>query len=452
MLTELAAALTGIRTELDWVAAALLRFVRANAGLYRSILDSDDDLSELVRSRRGAIRWLRQRGVRDGLDDELLDGFRDDLLAHAQVLGLTGDPDRACVLVARAAAEAIDHLAGARFWEWYRRRGLVELAEGDPCPIAPLDKKALFGALTPNPSNFGPSIDRTRHLCIVPPLTHGHRLRHSSQLIDEVRALHERSSVGFVIPGDPTNDALAAELDHGPPERFFEVRPVDPEANAELVRDRLDTVARLNAQIVLLPELCLGPDLQRALDSDFAHLPGSVDLLVAGSVHEVVDGAPRNVARLITGAATAEQHHKFNRFVWKRDERDYTEGIEISPSVITLYAAGGGRSAAGHGWTFCPLICKDMIEPGVTELLEHVQPSMLLVVALSSTTAPFEARSAQLCSAAQTIVAVANHTPDADRDPFIVWLQRPHPGEPRTVIRRSETAPPHHEIVPIVPK
>ncbi len=92
--------------------------------------------------------------------------------------------------------------------------------------------------------------------------------------------------------------------------------------------------------------------------------PGrTLKVLVAGSYH-YEDGARRNIVQVIGRGGPLMQHKKFNPFSVDINGTRYTEDIDSGDACITL--------AAHQSCIFTSMICKDLLAPGVVELLAKV--------------------------------------------------------------------------------
>jgi len=205
----------------------------------------------------------------------------------------------------------------------------------------------------------------------------------------------------------------------------FPVTPVDPEEQERRVLGQLERAIEAGARIVVLPELATTRAIVERVVERLAEDEGQ-RLVVCGSWHETVDGAPANVSLgLISGLRARMRHRKlveFGDLFPAGPDRRRREGIVASEApVLRVHVAGAFR--------FALLICKDFLDERVTRTLDRVGANVLLVPALSRTTQPFVARAHGHVADAQALTVVANG-PRGWVDPAAA-LVRPY--EPRDV-------------------
>jgi hypothetical protein len=402
--------------SIDALAGVLLRFCRDHAVIMRSIHDSPDELNHLTKWSVVFGRWFKEDIDSDVLtaDDLATLGakVRDALEALAPALK---DRARAEVLLARAVAEALDDALGHRFVEAFRLRSRVQLNAGDPFPIPQRPLKEIFAReLGTNPDRMGVPIDGLRHLRIVQTTGHGHEiwlsLEHENALADFAAA----SRVAVLIPSDLRDLEWNITSHEGHP-TFHDVRPRDGAQQTANVLSLLEK-ARGQAEIVVLPELCLDAASLVEIRRWYAESGAPFAMLVCGSIHVKLEGEQgrRNISTtLLAGGGTVE-HAKFNPFsLVLQDETgkkvEHREGIVTVPSRITLYLCGS--------WSFTTLICKDFLEAGAMQILEELRPGLILVPACSPKTQPFETEAQHLALRAQALVVVANLTDPPTQEP-----------------------------------
>lgn len=402
--------------------AAALREARS-AGLDRSLSGWRTTLADAFRTvLRTPVATLEDLGTRTALE----------VLWSRLHEGLPERPDIAAVLVARVCADALDEAVGHRFADGFRRRGLWRLAPGDPFPVAEPPLKEVFGRhLTTHPDVRDLPIDRTLRLALAP---HADGVELVVDLDAPLRVPGEDTVLAACLPHAGPAKALAFDPD---PERgqFFGVRPRDEAAAVAtceaLTREALDA----GAALILFPELSVTEAAIEAIERTVA---GRDVVVVAGSRHATVDGAPRNVATVLAGGARWTSN-KFNPFVLG----DLVEGIASAPARVVVRGAvdDNGR----YAWSMAVLICKDLLSPGAHQALVAARPGLIVVPALTERTAVFEADAVGLTGATQATVVVVNlvdeHTQGAD-SPAVVIVTRPVPWALSEVIRRTEVTPP----------
>ena len=419
---------------LDRLTACFLRFVRRHAGALREArsagLDRSvagwrstltDALRIVLRSTVASLAHLESRTPLEILWTRL----------HA---GLPERPDIAAVLVARVCADALDEAVGHQFVAAFRARRQWHVPPGEPFPIGEPALRDVFGRhLTTHPDVRDLPIDRTARLALAPDAD-GVEL--VLDLDGGVDAPDGNATIAVCLPMAAPMAELTWDVDRERG-RFSAVRPRDPRAAGAAVRALLGEALSAEAAIVVFPELSVdGPDLAE-LERAVAAAPHR-PLVVAGSRHAVVDGAPRNRATALVGDVRFEAD-KFNPFVLG----DMVEGIASAPARLVMRGAidGSGR----YAWSVALLICKDFLSLGAHQLLTAARPSVVIVPAMTERTAVFETDALGLTGATQATVIVVNQAEPtaADReDAAVAIITRPVPWALSEVVRRSEITPP----------
>ncbi|KYF77296.1 hypothetical protein BE11_17000 [Sorangium cellulosum] len=434
---------------IDTLAGVLLRFCRDHAAMLRSIHDNPSELDHLTKWSLEFSRWFEEEIDSDVLStDELITldrKFHDVVHMLTQAVKQQA---RAEVIVARAVAEGLDGALGHRFVAPFQRRIRVKLNTGDPFPVPRRPLKEIFAQeLGTNPDRMGIPIDSLPHLRILQSVGHGHEILLSLEHENALATLSAGTRVAVLIPSDVRD----LEWDTSSPgERpvFYNVRPRDSEQQTKTVLKLLED-SRGQAEIVILPELCIDGAGLEAIKRWYAQSGDPFAMLVCGSIHVIPeDGAGwRNISTsLLAGGGTIE-HVKFNPFsIVSHDETgkgmEYREGIRITPSKITLYLCGT--------WTFTILICKDFLEPGAMHILEELRPGLILVPSCSPKTQPFEMEAGHLALRAQALVVVANLT-DPSADQVSAILAKPLKKDPVEAFRRTTKSPPAMYIFQVGP-
>jgi hypothetical protein len=213
-----------------------------------------------------------------------------------------------------------------------------------------------------------------------------------------------------------------------------------------LTREALDG----GATLIVFPELTVTED---ALDAIERTVAGRDVVVVSGSRHAMIDGAPRNVATVLAGGARWVSA-KFNPFVLG----DLVEGIASAPARVVV--RGALDDTGRYAWSIAVLICKDLLSPGAHQALVAARPALIVVPALTERTAVFEADAVGLTGATQAtciVVNVVDGPPDgvpapAGHDsPAVVIVTRPVPWALSEVVRRSEVTPPVCVLLPLRP-
>ncbi|HVK77405.1 MAG TPA: hypothetical protein VM734_29060 [Kofleriaceae bacterium] len=418
--------------DLDELAACFLRHCRGHAAALREARSAglDRSLAGWRATLADAFRTVLRAGV--ATLDQLAARTSLEVLWERLHRGLPERPDIAAVLVARVVADALDEAVGHRYADCYRRRGRWRLAPGDPFPVAEPALRDVFGRhLTTHPDVRDLPIDRSARLALAP-------------VADGVELVLELGG-GLPVPGDGATVAVC--LPHGEPAReldfepdaerrsFFGVRPRDPDGAAATVRRLAEEALAAGAGLIVFPELAVA---DAGLDALARAAVGSAAVVVAGSRHATIDGAPRNVATVLAGGARLTSY-KFNPFVLG----DMIEGITSAPAQVVVRGSldGAGR----YAWSIAVLVCKDFLSLGAHQALTAARPSVIVVPAQTERTAVFEADAIGLTGSTQATCVVVNQVDaraTAAEDPAVVIVTRPVPWALCEVVRRSEVTPP----------
>jgi predicted amidohydrolase len=322
---------------------------------------------------------------------------------------------------------------------WRERRAgkpyRPEVGDVYPCPAAPWPRELGGARRTPSPLSMNiPDDDDHPHA----------RVFRADSLPVEFRfdLWRPLSRIGATLDrvAAVTVDEGLAELGLDVPRPVaFPVAPVDPEERERRVLDQLDRAGEHGARIVVLPELAT----TRAIADRVAERLADDEeqrLVVCGSWHETVDGAPANVSvGLVSGLKAEMEHRKLVEFgdLFPRDpDHRRREGVVApDPPLLRVHVAGAFR--------FAVVICKDFLDERVTRTLDRVGANVLLVPALSRTTQPFVARAHAHVADAQALSVVANG-PRVWEDGRAIGrtavLARPY--EPRDVVAGNATPAP----------
>lgn len=154
-------------------------------------------------------------------------------------------------------------------------------------------------------------------------------------------------------------------------------------------------------------------------------------VLVAGSFHQKQSGTPRNRVVVLGRSGELLSHDKFNPFSFLGNLED----IDCASPTITL--------AFHRRCIFTTLICKDLLEPGVDELLAQVGVDLLLAPSMSQKTEAFIPVASKLTSNAQAVVAIATFAEqDEQNHPAVGLATVPTLGESCYRVFRSQVEPP----------
>ncbi len=199
-------------------------------------------------------------------------------------------------------------------------------------------------------------------------------------------------------------------------------------AQLERVRDK--------AEIAVLPELCLPADAVEEFGQALRDAPGLYPpLVVAGSAHvRRVD--PRtgtetraNESRVYLDGELVIAYDKVHPFATKQLGTTATgeplvEGFTGGPKVLTMLS--GERTRLGL------VICSDLVDREVPQLLENAGVNLLLVPSLTFEIGSFNGVICKLASICQGLSAIVNADLDAyangSEPPFRVMAAVPQPG------------------------
>jgi len=377
------------------LATPLLRLCRSDSARLRSAR-LDPRCRAAFQGLRGAVQSVvRDRGRL--VQDELREIGR---LARARL----AIPE---VLIASAIAEGIDAGAGQLFATWFRGKTL-DLRPGDPFPVAAFPLRSWVHASTGDPRIRTEPLDRLPHLRLAPEDLRG--LRISMQWVDARLAEiehAERFGVGVLGEADVFGSYEWDRYSIDDERLFFHVRPRDEVDHLRRVRHVLDIARQRRIDLLVLPELSLTDSMHRELAeaNAFEH-PRYV---VAGSWHVPRGRGPgQNESALYARGRVLGRHRKF-RPVVLRDRRDdheqprdvaRLEHLEVHESRIHVLLSGD--------WSVATLICKDVMDNGVQDLLRDLAIQFVLVPAMSPKVDDFLDLAQQLGRDPQGYTLIAN--------------------------------------------
>jgi hypothetical protein len=333
------------------------------------------------------------------LDDAQLHGLKQLALEHLV---------HGSALVADAMLNAFD--AGFRrnlYLAFSGQRGAVQLQPGSPFPMCDAHPKELFHAshaCSPRSSNLGDPHSR-RDVLGVYRGQHGWRVVFDYGCPTLLDNLVDVGKVAVALP-----NSSDAELELGMIDRiglrFFDVKPKDVVRQGQRIDALIDQAEKAGATALLLPELSTTPELARAGGARLRRTE-NLSLLAAGSYHfrESLAQIRRNRLELHSQhRAGALCHDKFNAFElrkWRdtKYQHPLVEDIAVRRTITVHWA---------HRWSLVTLICKDFLNPDAKQLLLHLRPRFVFVVALSDDIASFVAPAQDLAESCQTTVIIAN--------------------------------------------
>lgn len=296
------------------------------------------------------------------------------------ILERAGLPDP---VLASVLAMQIDDVLGPRFDELPTYPSVWELDRGDPYPVmtAPLDSGAdrvSAPVVRRSPHPFASPVMNCdlRHLRFVPdridlPLMKLHWVTESALLL--------RPSDGTIATGHP-NLSLAEFGQPGPVEenRFFGFPDRDVQHDDWLMAVAEQT---MSSNIAVLPELSVDESLVRDVVDQWKSKPihRRPFVFMPGSTHTSRDGTRVNRSEIhisgITDLIIVEKQECF-----RVDDR--TEALDNGGSqTVDVHVVGG--------WRITGAIRRDALRPWYPELIAQLGVTLLLLPAMSPTTALF---------------------------------------------------------------
>ena len=273
-------------------------------------------------------------------------------------------------------AEEIDERVGYTFIDAFRDDR--ELAPGDPIPLIPplLEHFEVEAEQDAEPEG-SVHYDRVRHLRLAPDEIARFRVRLTWRH-PHLDPLDRLKAVAAVVTNRHVDDEFAwDEYDDEGQGWFYGVRARAPERQGARLSRGLATARERGASLVLLPELACTPALRESLVAD--GLLARIPLVVAGSAHEDVTDrtAGRNVAHTYARGRRIHEHVKVAGARYTRDGKAWQEHLHRDAD------SDGFDVLLGTDVSLVVLICEDVIEQRLLEVVEAVSPTMLLVPAMS---------------------------------------------------------------------
>ena len=242
---------------------------------------------------------------------------------------------------------------------------------------------------------------RLRWHWIAPTAIGGFQVRAASLRAPSRIVLADRMSRGRVrVFTAAFADNVALDIDHPGPNTFLAVGLKDPEARWQSVSAALDEAFRMRADIVVLPELTVSPELRlRVADWLEENVDHPFALVAPGSFHQRRGSRVFNRAEMLGAfGGVVLWHHKLTRF----GDRDMSEGIAPGDAIELLNTP--------IGLVAMP-ICRDFCDEDAFfgDFWQDLAPDWILVPAMgeAASISAHGRRSAQLHRAG-TACAVAN--------------------------------------------
>lgn len=379
------------------LATELLRLCRGHGAELRAARIDPRWTTTFRQLRRDAAGVVRDRGQLDGEDAQRLARL-------AAGHGAASAPD---VLVARAIAEGLDDGAGQLFADWFYGQEL-DLEPGDPFPVADSKMRTWVPSSTGAPSVRTEPLDRLPRLRLAPSDLRG--LRVSMRWADaQLAELEHVERFGIGIPCGPalfetfTWERYSIDTQH----LFFHVRPRDEARLEASVRAVIELAARRGVGLLLLPELCMTESMHARLVASRAF--HTVPFVVPGSYHVPSTMGPgHNETSLLVHGRPIVKHRKFRPVIFPDRFDDHgaardvirQEHLAVDESRISIRVSGD--------WSVATLICKDVMDNAVQDLLRDLAVQLVLVPAMSPRVEDFADLARQLGRDPQGITLVAN--------------------------------------------
>jgi hypothetical protein len=310
------------------------------------------------------------------------------------------------------AARVVDARFGRTFVSAFRSRDGKRIMPGDPIPVVPFPCERLdlteqeeilraLGKRTGDPRLRTDPVDRTDHLRLAPAEVGTLCVRYRwAPWLEPIRA-STRFGFGVTNTSRLAEDFRWEEYLVGSRPSFYGVVPKDPVEQQRRLSSILEQAAHDHASIVVLPELCMTPEiLQSLLDRDLlADLP----MVVAGSYHETphARGPGRNVCKIFSYGDEVFSHHKFSDFHFGH------KGERCHEHLHRDDGDSGFELLLGPNCSAIALICKDVLREDVQDLVEKLAPTLLLVPAMSEDTDDFKFLAERFARNPQTFTAIA---------------------------------------------
>lgn len=393
------------------VTAELLRFCRAHAGALRNDMEHAGYARDFAAQRKDAAKLLKEKAK---LRSEAL---RPEDLAELAVWLREAAKRTTPLLAVRACAEGLDAGFGQRFETSFRGREL-EVAEGEPIPIARINLRSIFERLRDpaqevdlrpaterlgtDPDKVDSHVDRVTSLTLMP-ATAGLRVVLSGVHADALATLTRGARIGAAIPNTHL-DSFEWDTD-AEKTSFYGVRvkPVEREEHVRRVRRLLQLTLDLGLHVVVFPELTIDEALLEEVRQTLsAREPSARPLLVvAGSRHlPVKEGEPgTNEATALLRSMAELRHQKFRPYVGPVGKVG-TERLDVRRPTLRVHLSGS--------WTVVLLICKDLLDDATLTLLTGLQARLVLVPSLSETTEDYITDVRRLAQHSRSTVVVAN--------------------------------------------
>lgn len=404
------------------IAQALLRHCRANQREYLNLRNDPG-----ARQLEAALTSFLISDLRHKTGEMLSWKVRLQILAYIA---------RYCcvpaVIRTRAAASALDALVGRRFAETFRNRGVVKVMPYCAVPMSQPPLKDLLKHLNSRPERLDFQVDRMLNLRLAPSDMRPFAVELDCSDPARFAFLSERPRFAIAVvnrtAADLTweNDDLTCT--------FFHVRPVDIERQRQTIIDLIRDADRLEAAILVLPELCLDSDGLHAIVASFRRAL-HLQMLVAGSCHKTENGKRVNqCVAMIRGRDELLVHNKFSEFSYlDRSGKTITENLHRSYK-IRYYLSGC--------WSLVILICKDFLDKRCHSIMSALGVRVFLIPSFSDKLSPFIDFATYLRQASQAFVVVANSPVPDDEAEGVGIFAAPIANRPvDVVILKRQDAP-----------
>lgn len=212
--------------------------------------------------------------------------------------------------------------------------------------------------------------------------------------VDLTAALTDLSVVATVHPNENWS-----ELSMSDGATAFPVSP-RPDSQLEKLKTGITVALAADAQVVVLPELAVTEAIADELHAWLA-AGQQFAVVIRGSFHTLIDGAPANVSRASVGSTEVE-HRKIVPYTSEvPGSQPSREGIVPGARQV--------RVMVGAGYRFAVVICKDFLDRDVRHALARAGVNVLAVPAMSASMDSYPAEVDGHVLATQGVVVVANN-------------------------------------------
>jgi hypothetical protein len=348
-----------------------------------------------------AADWLRSNGWPK--PEGVADWFG---VAEATVVGTLRAP-----CIAHAMACGVDDAKFGELNAEYTSLGARNLGDGDLVLLASADVHRRYQVAHGVKPRLGPRLEYSENYATRPGGTPRTRLFHPpvgcplTLHVDPtvhdnlIAALEGLPFAAAVHPLGSTTPRTEPQIDDT---GVFGLGPLDENAAWETTLELLADAARDGAAIAVIPELAVGSNVTVQLPKE------APALVLCGSQHRVVDGKKVNQATLHLAGRHVLTHRKIKPFEdLGRPSPSLRESITVGNRLSVLYS---------DTWSVVVLICADVNDQAVVQLIAEVRVNLILVAAMTPAIGFFDADLTRLVKHAQGLAIWANDPLDPAAD------------------------------------